>query len=298
MRARTTEMMRAHNKMMRAHNDMMRAHDGVMRVHNGFTLIEVMVAVSILAIVTVLTWASFRQTFATKSAIEAQAGRYRTVRLALERMAHELSMVYVSQNEDTSQPERRTRLVGKHHSDIDEVLFSYFGHQRLYQDANEADTALVYYYAARDKDDSRKQNLMRRETRRLSYLKIDEQPGEADIACDDVIKLKLDYYDHRDKVWRDEWVTTALDGQPDRLPSKIRITLTVRDERGQEVPFQTEVRVAMSEPLNNQPKNLAVTGVGQPPALTQQPSGTSTTGTTGTSTTAATGTTTTTATGR
>ena len=239
----------------------------------GFTLIEVMVAVSILAIVTVLTWASFQQTFATKSAIEAQAGRYRTVRLALERMAHELSMVYVSQDEDTSQPERRTRLVGKHHNDIDEVLFSYFGHQRLYQDANEADTALVYYYAGRDRDDSRKQNLMRRETRRLSYLKIDEQPGEADIVCDDVIKLKLDYWDQRDKVWRDEWVTTALDGQPDRLPSKIRITLTVHDERGKEVPFQTEVRVAMQEPLNNQPKNLAVTGVGQPPALTQQPSG-------------------------
>jgi len=239
----------------------------------GFTLIEVMVAVSILAIVTVLTWASFKQTFATKSAIEAQAGRYRTVRLALERMAHELSMVYVSQDEDTSQPERRTRLVGKHHNDIDEVLFSYFGHQRLYQDANEADTALVYYYAGRDRDDSRKQNLMRRETRRLSYLKIDEQPGEADIVCDDVVKLKLDYWDQRDKVWRDEWVTTALDGQPDRLPTKIRITLTVHDERGKEVPFQTEVRVAMQEPLNNQPKNLAVTGVGQPPALTQQPSG-------------------------
>ena len=64
----------------------------------GFTLIEVMVAVSILAIVTTLTWASFKQTFNTKSAIEAQAGRYRTVRLALERMARELSMVYVSQN--------------------------------------------------------------------------------------------------------------------------------------------------------------------------------------------------------
>jgi general secretion pathway protein J len=243
----------------------------------GFTLIEVMVSVSILAIITVLTWASFKQTFATKSAIEAQAGRYRTVRLALERMAHELSMVYVSQDEDTSQPERRTRLVGKHHNDIDDVMFSYFGHQRLYQDANEADTALVAYYAARDRDDSRKTNLMRRETRRLSYYKIDEQPGEADIVCDDVIKLKLDYYDHRDKVWRDEWVTTALDGQPDRLPSKIRITLTVHDERGKEVPFQTEVRVAMSEPLNNQPRNLAVTGVGQAPALTQQPSGSTTT---------------------
>jgi hypothetical protein len=46
------------------------------------------------------------------------------------------------------------------------------------------------------------------------------------------------------------------------------------------VPFQTEVRVAISEPLNNQPRNLAVTGPGQAPALTPSggtnaPSGTS-----------------------
>ncbi len=237
----------------------------------GFTLIEVMVAVSILAIVTTLTWASFKQTFSTKSAIEAQAGRYRTVRIALERLARELSMVYVSQNEDTSQPERRTRLAARHHNDIDELLFSYFGHQRLYQDANEADTALVSYYAARDRDDSRKQNLMRRETRRLSNYKIDEQPGEADIVCDDVIRLKYDFWDARDKTWRDEWNTTSADGQPDRLPAKVRITLTVRDERGKEVPFQTEVRVAMAEPLNNQPKNLIATPPGMLPGV--QPSG-------------------------
>jgi general secretion pathway protein J len=246
----------------------------------GFTLIEVMVAVSILAIVTTLTWGSFKGTFSTKAQIEAQATRYRTVRLALERMARELSMVYVSQNEDTSQAERRTRLSGKRHSDLDEVTFSYFGHQRLYQDANECDTALVAYYAARDRDDSRKTNLMRRETRRLSNNKIDDQAGEADIVCDDVVRLKLDYWDARDKVWREEWNTVALDGQPDRLPSKIKITLTVHDERGKEVPFQTELRVAMAEPLNNQPRNLTPTGVGQAPALAQNPSGTTTSSTT------------------
>jgi hypothetical protein len=172
------------------------------------------------------------------------------VRLALDRIAREISMAYLSQNEDTLQPERRTRFVGKRRSDVDELMFSYFGHQRLYQDANEADTALVGYYSARDRDDSRKTNLMRRETRRLSNYKIDEQPGEADIVCDDVVRLKLDYWDARDKQWREEWVTNAADGQPDRLPGRIRITLTVRDERGKDVPFQTEVRIAMTEPLN------------------------------------------------
>jgi general secretion pathway protein J len=236
----------------------------------GFTLIEVMVAVAILAIVTTLTWTSFKQTIATKSAIEGQAGRYRTVRLALDRMARELSMAYVSQNEDVLQQERRTRFVGKPHGDVDEVTFSYFGHQRLYQDANECDTALVSYYASRDRNDSRKTNLIRRETRRLSNLRIEEQAGEADIVCDDVVKLKLQYWDERNKEWREDWATTSGAAQVDRLPGKIRITLTVHDERGVEVPFQTQVKVAMSEPLSNAPQNLIPTGVGQPPVQQQR----------------------------
>jgi general secretion pathway protein J len=227
--------------------------------HSGFTLIEVMVAVGILAMVTTMVWSSFRDTFRTKSAIETQAGRYRTVRIGLERLAREVSMAYLSQNEDTSQPERRTFFVGKRHTDIDELRFSYFGHQRLYQDANECDTAQVLYYSARDREDGRKLNLIRRETRRLSNLKPEEAAGDSDIVCDDIVRLRLDYWDARDKQWREEWVTTSADGQPDRLPSRVKITLTVHDERGKEVPFVTEARIAMQEPLNSKPVDVATT---------------------------------------
>jgi general secretion pathway protein J len=215
----------------------------------GFTLIEVMVAVAILAMVTTLTWGTFRETIKTKSAIEAQSSRYRTVRIALERLARDLSMAYLSQNEDTNQAERRTFFVSKHKNDIDEVRFSYFGHQRLYQDANECDTAQVVYYGVRDRNDSRKMNLVRRETRRLSNLRPEEAAGEGDIVCDDVVRLKLDFWDARasGKTWREEWNTVS--DQKDVMPAKVRIVLTVRDERGQEIPFQTEVRIAMQEPL-------------------------------------------------
>lgn len=224
-----------------------------MRRQRAFTLIEIMVAVGILAMVVTLVFGTMRNTFHTKSAIEAQAGRYRTVRIALERMSREISMAFLSQDEDISQQERRTLFMGKRHNDIDELRFSYYGHQRLYQDANECDTAQINYFAARDREDTRKNNLMRRETRRLSNLPINDAPGETDLVCDDVIRLRFDYWDARDKQWRDEWVTTSADGQPDRLPSRVKITLTVRDERGRDIPFVTEARVAMQEPLNLKP---------------------------------------------
>jgi general secretion pathway protein J len=240
----------------------------------GFTLIEIMVAVGIVAMMSTLVWSTFRQTALTKKSVEAQAIRYRTVRLALDRMARELAMAFLSQNEDTSQPERRTRFTGKINGNMHDLTFSYFGHQRLYEDAPEADSAVVSYYSELDKQ-THTMNLWHRESRRLGYLKPEDLAGESDIVCDDVVKLVITYWDSRDKQWREEWNTTSADGQPDRLPSKAKIVLTVRDERGQEVPFTTQARIAMQEPLNLKATDVTSTGA---------PAATTTTGTTGTST--------------
>ncbi len=199
----------------------------------GFTLIETTVAISILAVVSVLVWGSFHETFSAKDSIEANAVRYHTVRLALERISREVTQAYLSLNEDTSQPERRTFFVGKRRGDVDELRFSMFGHQRLYADANEADTSQVVYYGARDHDDPRRNNLMRRETRRLSNLKPEVAAGESEILCDDLVRFQVDYWDGRDKIWREGWDTVSADGQASRLPTRIKFTLTVYDERGQ-----------------------------------------------------------------
>ena len=236
-----------------------------------------MVSVAVLAMAVVMVFSTMKSTFRTKSSIEANAGRYRTVRLALERMSREISMAYVSQDEDTSQPERRTFFQGKRHTEFDEIRFSYFGHQRLYQDGRESDTAQVLYWGQHDRDDPHKTNLLRRETRRLTNLKPEDAAGETDIICDDVVKLRLDYWDARDKIWREEWVTTTADGQPDRLPSRVRIVLTVHDERGKEVPFETETRIAMQEPLFLKANDWAPPGA---PAATGPTGATGSTGAT------------------
>ena len=216
----------------------------------GFTLIEVMVAISILAVVATLVWSSFRQTSQTKLRIEAQAIRYRTVRIALDRMAREIAMAYLSQNEDTAQPERRTRFAGKHHGNFDELTFSYFGHQRLYEEATEGDTAVVAYTTEPSRERRGTTDLVRRETRRLGYQRPEDLAGQRDVLCDDVAKVRLEYWDSRDKQWREEWNTTTADGQIDRLPGKVKITLVARDDQNREVPFQTQTRVLMQEPLN------------------------------------------------
>lgn len=219
----------------------------------GFTLIEVLVAVSLLAAVTALTWGSFQQTFKAKASVEKNSERYHSVRLALERLSREISMAFLSMNDDATLSEKRTFFVGKRKSDIDELRFSMFGHQRLYENANEGDTSQVGYYGAYDRNESGKLNLIRRETRRLGNVKFEQAPARADIVCDNVVRLQFDYYDMREKQWREEWSTIGADGQGPRLPWKVKITLTVRDERGLEVPFTTSVHLPMQEALDLTP---------------------------------------------
>ena len=51
-----------------------------------------------------------------------------------------------------------------------------------------------------------------------------------------------------------------------------RITLTVHDERGKEVPFSTEVKIPMQEPIFHRPSDTQAPP-GQPPmACSKRPS--------------------------
>lgn len=222
------------------------------RAAGGFTLIEVMLALAILGFITTLMWGSFSQTAANKKAIETAQERTHTVRVALMRMAREIEMAYLSASENTAMANRRTFLVGSSHSDVDELQFSNFAHQRLRSGLAEGDTALISYFGERDPDDRRVLNLMRRETRRLQAENPNDIAGESYILCPDVARVKFSYYDHKLKEWVNDWSTLDASGNQ-YLPTHVRITLTVIDERRQEVSYTTDARIHMTEKVDYKP---------------------------------------------
>jgi general secretion pathway protein J len=91
----------------------------------GITLIEVMVAVAIIAIVSSLMYTGFVQTAANKKRIESEIERYHEVRQGLERIARELSMAYMSihVNPNPSLQPVKTGFVGKDASGGSRVNF-------------------------------------------------------------------------------------------------------------------------------------------------------------------------------
>jgi general secretion pathway protein J len=216
------------------------------RRDRGFTLLEVMLVLAILGFVMTLMWGSFSQTSRTKKHLDAAHDRLHTARTALMRIARELEMAYLSNAENTGVPQRRTFFQATSRADIDEIAFSSFAHQRLRAGANEGDTSVISYYGERDPDDRRVLNLMRRDSRRLQALDLKDLPGETYILCPNVVRLKFTFWDFRKKAWREDWTTLDATGFQ-YLPTHIKVTLTVLDDRGKEYSLSTDARIHVTE---------------------------------------------------
>ena len=142
--------------------------------------------------------------------------------------------------------------IGTANSDIDELRFSWFGHQRLRADSPEGDTAVVMYYSAPDPEQHGVTNLMRRETRRLEAVDPMTIPGESYVLCPGIARLKFSYYDFKKKEWREDWNTMGADGLQ-YLPTHVRITLVILDEKNHEMIFTSSSRIMMTERVAYRP---------------------------------------------
>lgn len=223
-----------------------------MRRQRGFTLLEIMLAITIMGFISALLWGSFSRTSQIKQRTELGQDRVHAARVAMMRMTREIEMAYTSLSYNIGLQERRTMFIGAPHADFDELRFSWFGHQRLRADSAEGDTAVVMYYSEPDPNDRRAVNLMRRETRRIEQKDPKTIPGEAYVLCPGVTRVKFQFYDYRKKEWKEEWNTMGADGHP-YLPSHVRVTLGLLDERGREMIFTSAARIQMTDPVDHRP---------------------------------------------
>jgi len=219
----------------------------------GMTLIEALIAITILAIVTTMIWGGFAQTARNKEAIEADMDRYHVIRAALDRMSRELSMAYVSVhlNPSPSMQTMVTAFEGRDHGDDDRVDFTSFSHQRLFRDAHESDQNEISYFLTHDPSRRDVRVLARREQNR-----IDDDPGRGgrvEVLVEDVTGLQIEYLDPLSGQWLDSWSSTQGAGQPNRLPSQVKILLTVPDPRGgrRSRTFGTRATIPLTFALNH-----------------------------------------------
>ncbi|MBN8231430.1 prepilin-type N-terminal cleavage/methylation domain-containing protein [Corallococcus macrosporus] len=214
----------------------------------GFTLMEVMVAVGITALMGTVVALAFQTGINAKEVVEGEAERYRMVRVSLNRMAREIGSAFVSDRFDLrrfrDQNDRPTNFIGER----DKLTFTTFAHQRLYTDVKESDQAVVEYFVenSSERGARQRQDLKRRVNPNVGDRM--DRGGTTDVLFEGVKGVEFAYWDSEKKEWDDEWDTRRTE-KKSILPTRVRITVIALDEAGKEARYTTQTRIVLNTEL-------------------------------------------------
>lgn len=222
------------------------------RQSTGMSLIEVMIAMTIFAIVASLLYGGFAQTARIKETVEASLDREHEIRSGIERMAQELSTAYTSNQRNINEGLRTmmTGFVAKEEGAGTKVYFSSFSHRRLYRNAHESDQNELAYYVTSDPEHQGQDVLARREQRRVDEDL--EKGGTIQVMISNVRQFDIQFFDPITKEWTTHWDTTQAGGQPNRLPqmAKLKVTVPNLSGKGPDQSFGTRTWFPNTYALN------------------------------------------------
>ncbi len=239
----------------------------------GFTLLEVLVAVGLLGILSLLMFEAISLTFKTREQIARVEELNHAARVALRKIVTDVSMAYLSNHVNRDEPASTTLFVGNEES----LMFSYLGHERRRRGARESDQGVVEYRLGRD-DDGR--TIERRE--KAIPDTEPERGGTKETLVSRVKEFRLQYWDDKQEDWKGDWKAemepAVKDGKAGdtgkytpvlnpagsqmykeaqneelkkfQLPERVFVRLVLEDSDGLEHVFETQARIHMRLPLN------------------------------------------------
>jgi general secretion pathway protein J len=229
----------------------------VKRSARGFTLLELLVAISILAMVSVLIYGAFAAMRKSKEGLERVQERYREGRMAMQRLSRDIESSYLSLHVplDTRLVVQKTAFIGKRGTPTDRLDFNAFSNTRRDRDAHESDQAEISYFGSDNPEKGSTLDLVRRTS---THPDLDPQHGgRIEVLATDIDLFQLEYLDSQSGMWNESWDSTQATGQPNRLPLQVRITLILnsgersRADAGRgRIRFMTVVSIPIQQPLN------------------------------------------------
>lgn len=221
------------------------------RYGRGVTLLEILVAVAILAMVSVLIYGAFDGMSRAKRGVGEVNQRFREGRLAIRRLAREIPSAFLSAHQPLNQSliVRETLFVGENSTPADRLDFTSFSYRRITRDAHESDQNELSYFGSRDPDVSGKTDLARREQ---AYIDLEaDRGGSVQVLAENIDLFDLEYLDPISGMWQDRWDSTSTTGQLARLPLQVKVTLVLLDgPAGRSIPFVARIPLAMQTPLS------------------------------------------------
>jgi general secretion pathway protein J len=115
------------------------------RSSSGFTMVELIIAIAVLSLVSLIIFGAFSGMKTTKEGLQRVNDRYREGRLAMARISRELQSAYVSMHLpiDQSIQTEQTAFLGTRGSPADRLDFNSFSNRRLDRDSHVSDQAEI-----------------------------------------------------------------------------------------------------------------------------------------------------------
>lgn len=201
------------------------------RVAHGFTLLELLVSISILALMMTVIYQTTMRTAKAKARAEARASQVHDARVTLTKAGLDLSMAFLLRTPEhlglkRGSPSMKTIFRGINNWDQDRLYFTTLSHRRLFKGARESEQCEVEYKVEADPKDPTQFQLVRRESK-----EIDDKPEEGGVwvpLLSGLKKFNVSFYDPVKKEWTEEWNSEA-DVRKERLPRAVKLTLVFPD---------------------------------------------------------------------
>ena len=237
---------------------------------NGFSLIEVLVAVAVLALLGLSTAGVVYSTFRAKTSAERDMEVIDIGRAVLRMMKRDISLafhrpVYSTSTSDkgssksslydsTSESEERVKTVftGRNSDPYDSITFTTFSHRRYYKNSRESSQTEISYYVEPDPVDENNMVLYRRESKR-----IDDKPlegGRAYKFAEYITFIDFQYWDCVKGEYVDAWDSYESIDYRDKFPEAVRVVIGLDDFQGGEKIFRLVEHVKM--PNNIKRRNM------------------------------------------
>ncbi len=216
------------------------------RAQSGFTLLEVMIAVTILAAISLGLFGATTQVLSSKDLVESRDEVQHSVTFALNRMAQDLGMAYFTKSPELlgAKFEGEISFLGTENR-LDFVSLS---HLRYLKNVPEGESIEVSYYLVPSSEGGDRMVLMRRQA-----TEIDRQGQEGGTAyplLDGVRSIDFKYLPVNNDEWKTTWDTRSVDAQ-NTLPRAVQISLEVYFPEEEEPRiFTWTAPIRLRKPLN------------------------------------------------
>ncbi len=219
---------------------------GIRYKEDGFTLLEILLAIAIFAMVATLAYGAYRASFQIIQTTESQVEIYNKARVALDRLSQDLGSLYLG---PTGFLQGKPQTIGSRQADT--LRFTSRAHLVFNKNELAAGSATISYRLEEDPE-SKELMLYRQDTafRPVEEGKSEESdPRKGLLLCDGLQEVAFLYYSRQGEE-QDNWDSKEIekaDSQGQRQPGRIAIRLLFSDPAGGEEPVSFQTAVAFPE---------------------------------------------------